>query len=192
MRSSATRTISLVSASGAGQEHRGGAVLAQGGAGLGLDDVGDAGVVLEQGGGLGEHLLPCALGDAGRRCECTTTWIAELALPPKCSWASSRAATDSEPLACQPAPESSDSTWGAKAPRPTMTQQPHDGGEPGVVGDPDPEAAEGAGSVAEVGVGAGRAAWRRVAVVVMAGLPFGDGRARSGCQTRAGKARAAV
>jgi hypothetical protein len=32
----------------------------------------------------------------------TTTWMAELALPPKCSWASSRAATDSEPSACQP------------------------------------------------------------------------------------------
>ena len=37
-------------------------------------------------------------------------------MPPKCCWASSRAATDSEPLACQPAPESSDSTRGAKNP----------------------------------------------------------------------------
>ncbi len=52
---------------------------------------------------------------------CTTTWIAEEALPPKWSWASSRAATDSEPFACQPAPESSDSTRGANAPSPTIT-----------------------------------------------------------------------
>ncbi len=57
----------------------------------------------------------------GPSVECTTTWIAVLALPPKCSWARSRAVTESEPLACQPAPESSASTLGAKAPRPTMT-----------------------------------------------------------------------
>ena len=56
----------------------------------------------------------------GPSVECTTTWIAVEALPPKCSWASSRAATDSEPLACQPAPDSSDSTRGAKTPRPTI------------------------------------------------------------------------
>lgn len=48
----------------------------------------------------------------------TTTWIAWLALPPKCSWASSRTATDSDPSACQPAPERFFSTAGANTPRP--------------------------------------------------------------------------
>ena len=57
----------------------------------------------------------------GPSVEWTTTWIAVLALPPKCCWASSRAVTDSDPFACQPAPESSDSTLGAKAPSATMT-----------------------------------------------------------------------
>ena len=57
----------------------------------------------------------------GPSVECTTTWMAEEALPPKLSWASSRAATDSEPSACQPAPDRLCSTWGAKAPRPTMS-----------------------------------------------------------------------
>ncbi len=57
----------------------------------------------------------------GPSVECTTTWIAEEALPPKWSWASSRAATDSDPSACQPAPDRLCSTWGAKAPRPMIS-----------------------------------------------------------------------
>ena len=63
---------------------------------------------------------PCPLA-SGPLVLCTTTWIAELAFPPKWSWASSRVATDSEPFACQPAPDSSDSTFGANAPRPMMS-----------------------------------------------------------------------
>ena len=51
----------------------------------------------------------------------TTTWIAEDALPPNLSWAASRTCTDSEPSACQPAPDSSASTRGAKIPRPTTS-----------------------------------------------------------------------
>ncbi len=53
---------------------------------------------------------------------CTTTWIAELALPPKLSAASSRTATDSEPSACQPAPERLASTFGANTPRPMTSR----------------------------------------------------------------------
>ena len=157
LRSSATRTISLGSAPAPASRI---AVLPSWlsvAPGCGCDDVGDPRVVLEHRGRLGEHLLPAA-SVTGPSVLCTTTWIAELALPPKCSWASSRAATDSEPSACQPAPERLGSTCGAKAPRPTIEQQPHDGGEPGVVGDPDAEPAQRAGPVAEVGVwvGSGR------------------------------------
>src|SRR5262245_63771690 len=45
--------------------------------------------------------------------EWTTTIGAELERPPKFFWISERACTDSEPFACQPAPESSVSTFGA-------------------------------------------------------------------------------
>merc|ERR1712173_7037 len=58
----------------------------------------------------------------GPSSECTTTWIAEEALPPKLSRANSRAATDSEPSACQPAPERFFSTCGAKTPSPTISR----------------------------------------------------------------------
>ena len=51
--------------------------------------------------------------------EWTTTIRAELESPPKLSWISRRACTDSEPFACQPAPESAVSTFGAKKPNPT-------------------------------------------------------------------------
>ena len=51
--------------------------------------------------------------------EWTTTIRAELESPPKLSWISRRACTDSEPFACQPAPESAVSTLGAKKPNPT-------------------------------------------------------------------------
>ena len=51
--------------------------------------------------------------------EWTTTISAELESPPKLSWIRFRACTDSEPFACQPAPESAVSTFGAKKPNPT-------------------------------------------------------------------------
>ena len=64
MRSSATRTISLVSAPAPASSTAVVAVLAERGAGLGRDDLGDARLGLEQGGRLGEHLAsPAALGD---------------------------------------------------------------------------------------------------------------------------------
>ena len=88
---------------------------------------------------------------------CTTTWIAELALPPKCSWASSRAATDSEPSACQPAPDRLASTFGANAPRPTISSSQTTVVSLAWSGHPDAEPAQRAGSVADVGVdGRGR------------------------------------
>jgi hypothetical protein len=46
--------------------------------------------------------------------EWTTTSGAELERPPKLCWISARAWTDSEPFACQPAPERAVSTLGAK------------------------------------------------------------------------------
>ena len=96
---------------------------------------------------------------------CTTTWIAELALPPKCSWASSRAATDSEPSACQPAPDSLASTLGANTPRPTISSSHTTVVSRAWSVTHDAEPAQRAGSVAEVGVGVGRVrAWRRGAV----------------------------
>ena len=45
--------------------------------------------------------------------EWSTTWSAELESPSKFRWTSSRACTDSEPFACQPAPERAVSTFGA-------------------------------------------------------------------------------
>ena len=48
--------------------------------------------------------------------ECTTTINAELERPAKLAWMSARACTDSDPFACQPAPESAVSTFGANAP----------------------------------------------------------------------------
>ena len=53
--------------------------------------------------------------------EWTTTISAELESPPKLSWISCLACTDSEPFACQPAPERAVSTFGAKKPNPTAT-----------------------------------------------------------------------
>jgi hypothetical protein len=53
--------------------------------------------------------------------EWTTTISAELERPPKLRWISCRARTDSDPFACQPAPESAVSTLGAKTPRATAT-----------------------------------------------------------------------
>ena len=47
--------------------------------------------------------------------ERTTTTSAELESPAKLCWISVRACTDSEPSACQPAPESAVSTFGANA-----------------------------------------------------------------------------
>ena len=51
----------------------------------------------------------------------TTTVSAELDRPPKLRSIVSRAATDSEPSACHPAPESACSTRGAKAARTIAT-----------------------------------------------------------------------
>ncbi len=45
--------------------------------------------------------------------EWTTTIGAELERPPKFRWISARACTDCDPFACQPAPESAASTFGA-------------------------------------------------------------------------------
>lgn len=57
--------------------------------------------------------------------ELTTTWIADEAFWPKCSCASSRTSTDSEPLLCRPTPDSTEVTCGAKAPStPTTSSQP--------------------------------------------------------------------
>ena len=53
--------------------------------------------------------------------EWTTTVSAELESPAKFRWISVRACTDSEPSACQPAPDSAVSTFGAKAARATAT-----------------------------------------------------------------------
>ena len=53
--------------------------------------------------------------------ECTTTVSAELDRPAKLRWICSRAWTDSEPSACQPAPDSAVSTFGAKAASATAT-----------------------------------------------------------------------
>ena len=53
--------------------------------------------------------------------ECSTTIGAELESPAKFCWISVRAATDSEPLACQPAPESAVSTCGANTTSATAT-----------------------------------------------------------------------
>src|SRR5699024_7525203 len=53
--------------------------------------------------------------------ECATTCTAVEPLPPKCCSATSRALTESEPLACQPAPASALNTVGAKAPKPIST-----------------------------------------------------------------------
>src|SRR5579862_627465 len=50
-----------------------------------------------------------------------TTIGAELARPPKFSWISVRAWTDCEPFACQPAPESAVSTFGANTASATAT-----------------------------------------------------------------------
>jgi hypothetical protein len=52
-------------------------------------------------------------------CEWTTTIRAELARPAKLRSMSVRACTDSDPFACQPAPESALSTLGATRPSPT-------------------------------------------------------------------------
>ena len=53
--------------------------------------------------------------------EWTTTISAELERPPKLRWIRARACTDSEPEACQPAPESALSTLGAKTASETAT-----------------------------------------------------------------------
>ncbi len=53
--------------------------------------------------------------------EWTTTINAELESPAKFRPTRSRARTDSEPFACQPAPERALSTFGAKTPRATAT-----------------------------------------------------------------------
>jgi len=57
--------------------------------------------------------------DAVSVAEWTTTIGAELESPPKSCCTRLRTATDSEPFACQPAPESAVSTLGAKTPSPT-------------------------------------------------------------------------
>src|SRR3990172_1318041 len=49
-------------------------------------------------------------------CECTTTMSPALERPPNSAWTSSRASTDSESFACQPAPESAFSARSAKTP----------------------------------------------------------------------------
>ncbi len=53
--------------------------------------------------------------------EWTTTVSAELERPAKFAWTSSRARTESEPVASQPAPERTVSTLGAKAPSTSAT-----------------------------------------------------------------------
>jgi hypothetical protein len=53
--------------------------------------------------------------------ECTTTISALDDSPAKCLSMLSRAATDSEPVASQPAPDSAVSTFGAKTPSATAT-----------------------------------------------------------------------
>ena len=57
--------------------------------------------------------------------ECTTTVSAELDSPAKPRWISVRACTDSEPSACQPAPDSAVSTFGAKARERDGDDRPH-------------------------------------------------------------------
>ncbi len=62
-----------------------------------------------------------AASPAVSRCEWTTTISAELERPAKLRWIRVRARTDSEPFACQPAPESAVSTFGANTPSATAT-----------------------------------------------------------------------
>ena len=62
----------------------------------------------------------CTAGSVTGRSALTTTWRAAEESPPKCFWASSRTATESEPSACQPAPASVEVAEGASAPSPAI------------------------------------------------------------------------
>ena len=65
-----------------------------------------------------------------------TTIGAELESPAKFCWISVRAATDSEPFACQPAPESAVSTCGANTASTTARDSPGEQRRPQMVGGP--------------------------------------------------------
>ncbi len=68
------------------------------------------------------EIAPAKAGSSTvRRGACTTTCRALEDRPRKLRSASSRACTDSEPVASQPAPDSACSTRGASAPRPSAT-----------------------------------------------------------------------
>ena len=74
-------------------------------------------------------------------------------------------------------------------------EQPHRGGDAGVVGDPDPDPAQGAGAVAEVGVGArcaDVARRERSMVIEEARFGFGCRVVEVGVRTGRVRARAAV
>ena len=139
---------------GPGQEDGGLAVLAQRRAGLWLDDVGDPRVGLQHGGGLGQNLLAGAGGDravgavhddldrgAGVAAEVV---LGEL--------------TGRDGLGAVGLPAGAGELGldlrgeGAQA---DDEQDPHHAGQAGVVGDPDPEATQRTGAVAQVGVRGG-------------------------------------
>ena len=139
----------------AGQEHRGGAVLAEGGAGLRLDHVGDARVRLEHRGGLGQDLLAGSGGDravggvhddldrgGGVAAEVLLGELAggdgvgPVGLP-----------AGPRQLGLDPRREHAEAD---------DQQEPDSGGDPGVVAHPHPEAAQRAGAVADLGMTARR------------------------------------
>ena len=142
---------------GAGQEDGGGAVLAQRRAGLRLDDVGDARLVLRS--------IAVA-----RASTCSARTRGDRAVGGVHDDLDRRAGVAAEVLLGQlaggrPTPSrrpasrrrrAAASTLGANDPEPDDDQQPHHGGEAGVVGHPHAQPAQRAGPVAEVGVGVGR------------------------------------
>ena len=120
LRSSAARTISLVfGVAGAGLDARATVPSGEIEPGLGRDDQRDALVGLEQGDGLVDRPACPALGDRPVLGAGTTTCSAELDMPAELLLHDSRAWTESEPFASQPAPARACSTLGAKAPSPT-------------------------------------------------------------------------
>ena len=76
----------------------------------------------------------------------TTTWMADEALPPKCSGPARERRRTPSRWPASPHPTGSCSTLGAKTPSPTTTSSHADGDQAGVGGDPGAESAEEAGA----------------------------------------------
>ena len=136
---------------GAGEDDRGAAVLAEGRAGLGRDDVGDAGLGLEDRGDLVEHVAPATLGDGAvgavhddldRR-----AGVAAEALGGQLAHGDRLRAVGLPAGAGEVGLD-----LGGEDAEADDEEHPDGRGEAAVVGDPDAEAAEGAGAVAEPSV----------------------------------------